>query len=147
LLELSVGLPIGVTENFVVTPKFSYLMGIVSVSYDYGSHEETDSYINSVALPAIAADYYLNDHKTDNSFFFGAEVGFPSPSSGKKERYEFESDGLSFGARVGYAFGNGNFSIGYRSIPVKVKFFGGSIEESRNFGGVSLKFAYSFYFD
>ncbi|MDR0579446.1 MAG: hypothetical protein LBG21_02475 [Campylobacteraceae bacterium] len=138
-LEMQAGMQIGVNENVVIKPELSYLFGLVKVEYLYGDNV----YIDSILIPAIAAEYYVNDRKGD-SFFVGANIGYPIPSSGSGGVYEFEQDGMSYGIYGGYIFGgNSKISLGYRSIPVKT-IYANDNRESANFGGVSLKIAYIF---
>jgi hypothetical protein len=145
-LELNIGVPIGVTENVVVKPKISFLFSPVSVDYGY---DESDTYLDTIIIPAIAAEYYINGFRSD-SIFLGLELGVPSPSSGNDAPYpyehDFKSDGISWGIYGGYNFSNAKFSVGYRSIPIEhTDVVYGS--DSKNFGGVSFQFAYALYFD
>jgi opacity protein-like surface antigen len=140
-LELQAGVPIGINENVVIKTELSYLMGFVSVEYAYG---EDDTYIDSILIPSVAAEYYVNGREA-NSFFVGANIGYPIPSSGSDGAYELEKKGVSFGIYGGYAFnGNLKVSLGYRSIPVEAVYLNGAYKESVNLGGVSFRFAYAF---
>jgi hypothetical protein len=138
-IELQAGVPIGVTDNVVIKPELSYLFSFVTVEGPYAD----DTYIDSVFIPSVSAEYYVNSHKA-NSFFVGANIGFPIPSSGS-DAYELEKDGISYGIYGGYAF-SGNFKaqLGYRSIPVEVVYWDGIYKESANLGGVTFRLAYTF---
>jgi hypothetical protein len=144
-LGLQAGIPIGVTENFVVKPQLS--LSFISVSVEDGYGEE-DSYVDTIVIPGVAAEYYINGRK--NSAFIGAEIGVVSASGGSDKYwnagYELSGDGVSFGIYGGYAFGGGGkVSIGYRSVPVEVDYTYGLPIESANFGGLSFLFSYAFY--
>jgi hypothetical protein len=138
-LGLQAGVPIGVSENVVIKPELSYLLGFVKVEGVYSD----DTYIDSILIPAVAAEYYINSY-VKSSFFLGADIGYPVPSSGSDGAYELEKDGVSYGVYGGYSFsGNAKILLGYRSIPVEVVYKNGK-KESANLGGVSLRFAYTF---
>ncbi|MDR3347146.1 MAG: hypothetical protein LBN32_00890 [Helicobacteraceae bacterium] len=140
-VNLQGGVPIGITENAVVKPKLALLLGLVSVDFGRG---ETESHADTIVIPGVAGEYYLNGYKDDPSVFAGIELGLVTASGGDGNYYDLSGDGLSFGFYGGYAFGGGaKFSIGYRSIPVEVKYLG-VYEESANFGGVSFLFNYAF---
>jgi hypothetical protein len=137
--ELQVGVPVGVNENIVVKPELSYLMGFVRVDGAYAR----DTYIDSILIPSVAVEYYINGRK-ESSFFVGANVGYPIPSSGSDGDYGLEKDSVSYGIYGGYAFGgHSKISLGYRSIPVEAVYANGG-SESANLGGVLLRFSYAF---
>jgi hypothetical protein len=144
-LELHAGVPLGVTENFVVKPKISFSFTTVSVEDLIG---QKDEYTDTIVIPGVAAEYYINGYK-DGSAFIGAELGVVSASGGSDDYanvgYDLSGDGLSFGFYGGYAFESGaKLSIGYRSIPVELEYNINGKSESKNFGGVSFLFSYAY---
>jgi hypothetical protein len=145
--EIGAALPIGLVEKIVIKPKISLLITAISVEEEdsYGSSNKIEIYFNTIFIPALTSEYYINGYK-ESSFFFGGEIGAPFPSGGNDE-YELGKKGISFGVYVGYAFYAGvKISIGYRSIPVEITYFPGAAEykKSKDFGGVSFLFAYTF---
>jgi hypothetical protein len=145
-LELYAGVPFSVTENVIVKPQLSLSFTFVSVEDGYGN---TDDYTDTIVIPGVAAEYYINGYKND-SVFIGAEFGVVSASGGSDEYYNvgysLSGDGVSFGIYGGYAFGSGaRFSIGYKSIPVELEYNYGGKKESENFGGLSFLFKYAFF--
>ncbi|MDR2904985.1 MAG: hypothetical protein LBU73_03420 [Helicobacteraceae bacterium] len=146
--ELGLAVPIVVGENVVIRPALSYLFTSVSIERQYcsyygGCRTETESYADSILLPAIGAEYHINGAHNDG-FFIGGELSMPQPSSGSNI-YDFDGDGLGFGIFGGYNSKSGAlFRVGYRSIPVNVTYYG-LIEESKNFGGITFMVAYRFY--
>ncbi|MDR0664729.1 MAG: hypothetical protein LBF86_04310 [Helicobacteraceae bacterium] len=148
-LQFYLGVPIGVTENVIVKPKLSLAFSPVSVEVIGG---EDVSYVDTIVIPGVAGEYYIDGYKDDPSVFIGAELGVVSASGGDDEYrlygygYELEGDGVSFGIYGGYAFGGGGkFSIGYRSAPVEVTYYRGNKKESKDFGGLSFLFSYAFF--
>jgi hypothetical protein len=146
-LETGVALPIGFAEKIVIKPKVSFLITAISVEEEdsYSSSNKIETYFNTIFIPAVASEYYINGYK-ESSFFFGGEIGAPFPSGGNDE-YNQGNKGISFGVYVGYAFYAGiKISVGYRSIPVEITYFPGAAEykKSKDFGGVSFLFAYTF---
>ncbi|MDR1452136.1 MAG: hypothetical protein LBI57_07405 [Helicobacteraceae bacterium] len=147
-LELRAGVPIGLTPNAVVKPQLSLLFTFVSVEDSVGNK---DDYTDTIAIPGVAAEYYINGYKNSDSVFIGAELGVVTASGGSDKYsnagYELSGDGASFGIYGGYAFASGaKLSIGYRSIPVELEYnYGG--KESYNFGGLSFLFSYALYID
>jgi hypothetical protein len=144
--ELHAGVPIGVAENVVVKPQLSLSFTAVSVEDAVG---KTDDYVDTIVIPGVAAEYYIEGYKSD-SVFIGAELGVVSASGGSDEYYNvgysLSGDGVSFGIYGGYVFGGGaKFSIGYRSIPVELEYNYGGKKESENFGGLSFLFSYAFF--
>ncbi|MDR1285108.1 MAG: hypothetical protein LBJ88_02785 [Campylobacteraceae bacterium] len=138
-LELQAGVPIGVTDNVVIKPELSYLLGFVKVEGTYSD----DTYIDSIFIPSLSVEYYINSRK-ENSFFVGANIGYPAPSSGSDGEYELEKDGVSYGVYGGYSFGgNSKIMLGYRSIPIEAV-YANDVKESANLGGVLFRFAYTF---
>jgi hypothetical protein len=147
-IELHAGVPIGVTENFVVKPQLSLSFSSVSVEAYRGA---TETYVDTIVIPGVAAEYYINGYK-NNSVFLGAELGSVGASSGSDKDasygYKLAGDGSSFGIYGGYASGSGaKFSLGYRSIPVEVEYNLNGKKESKNFGGAQFLFSYAFYVD
>ncbi|MDR0580336.1 MAG: hypothetical protein LBG21_07030 [Campylobacteraceae bacterium] len=141
--EAQVGVPIGITEDFLLKPKVSYLTGF-AFYYDYNQKDQKDVYRDSFIIPGIAAEYHLNGHQ-GNSFFIGAEVGTIRASSGSEGHYDFDNGGISYGVYGGYNFSGGSkISLGYREIPIDVTYLDG-YKESKNFGGFSLQFVYTFW--
>ncbi|MDR2342879.1 MAG: hypothetical protein LBD84_07570 [Campylobacteraceae bacterium] len=141
--ELQAGIPIGINENFLVKPKVSYLTGF-AFYYDHNQNDQKDVYSDSFTIPGIAVEYHLNGHQ-GNSFFIGAEVGTIIASSGSGGHYEFDDDSVSYGIYGGYNFNGGSkIALGYRNIPIEVTYLDG-YKESKNFGGFSLQFLYTFW--
>ena len=144
--DLHIGVPIAISENIVVAPTITLLISFVAVTYDYGTHEETDSYSNTVIVPALAARYYLSGRK-NSSPYFEAEVNANSPHSGKSDRYKFSSGGTGYGIFGGYHIAMDNLGVnielGYRYLPVEVDAWNSS-KETKNFGGFAVRTSITF---
>ncbi|GHV06413.1 hypothetical protein AGMMS50229_11170 [Campylobacterota bacterium] len=144
-LELHFGVPVTVTENVVIKPKLGVAMQTVKIDNchsRYGCISESN--LDAILTPAVAAEYFLNGVKSDTAFF-GVEVNAPLPSS-DSDYYNLKNDGIGFGIYAGYQVHAANFTIGYRKLPVKAK-WEGVPSKSYDFGGIMLSVGYRFNTD
>ena len=148
-IGLGAGAQFKQSDQLSITPGVDMMLNYTSVntSFYYGGYyfgSSSDSYINFILLPKIAARYKFNPK---SSPFIEVELNDNIPSSGS-DVYGFKSGGIGYGVMVGYEFKDGmRIQAGYKYIPVdtELNLNGLSIPyNSVNMGGFGLQVAQSF---
>jgi len=135
------------TGSFIVNEHFSYA-GYVDWMFNFGAGDV--SFFNSVVIPGVSSRYRFNwDGSTPEeraTGFLEAGIGYPIPST-DSDRYDLDSDGVSFKGELGYEFSeNWEISLGYRYVPIEVELYnwGGTERRSVDLGGIFLELGYGF---
>ncbi len=129
------------TGSFIVNEHFSYA-GYVDWMFNFGAGDV--SFFNSVVIPGVSTRYRFSENPS--SGFLEAGIGYPIPSTGS-DRYDLDSDGVSFKGELGYEFSeNWELSLGYRYVPIEVELntWGGTVRGSVDLGGIFLELGYGF---
>lgn len=113
---LEVGYAFWVNPHLQVTPRLALLGGSVETTIS-GFEGAPNRDANIVVLTGLAARYYLSLNR--NSFFGGVSVSHVYPHFNTFSGLESESDGISFGAAVGYAFSNIEIEMQFLKVPVR----------------------------
>lgn len=104
-----------------------------------GTLDET--YLNAILNPSLYGQFYFTEAR---SFYVNGGISLPIPSTGS-DYFEYENNGVGWGAHIGYASSTGVFRIevGYVSVPVTAKASASNPvpieEEEYDFGGFQLK--------
>jgi hypothetical protein len=104
-----------------------------------------ETYANVIFIPSIYGQLYLTKSRW---LYVNAGVNFPIPETGS-DFFEFESDGVGFGANIGVEIaGVVRLEGGYVSVPVTVKATASNPllagEEDYDFGGAQIRVLLAF---
>ncbi len=125
-LDFQLGARFYINKKLSLTPSIDLLINAVTGD---------DSFINTIILPSLSVRYSFTELP---SIYISGEVNYGIPNTGG-DIIDADSDGLGFGAAVGYSLKNVEFEVGYLTIPVTINNF-----RDENFGGFRIKMGFAF---
>lgn len=128
--------------DYKITPQLSVFGGVDFWMNAVESIIPSETYMNTILIPSVYVQYYFTEKR---SLYVNGGIGIPIANCGS-EYIDFSGDGVSLGANVGYAVGEGTVRIeaGYLLVPVKVESVQTNWSNDYDFGGFQFRFMFGF---